>query len=1127
MKTLFNFFCIVSFFALLNTTVWGQTTIYTQNFGSGGGSLPTGWTATAGTGTWAISTASASSGYTGASGGNNVAVTMGATLNTYYLTYDNSLSTVGYSNITLMWGARKTSTCTTAVTLSWSTDGSTWNTVAYTEVTNNGTWALSNGGTRIPLPAEAAGVSNLRIRWTVTQVLGAGTYRIDDFDAQGTASGPTITLNTIGFNGAFGFIKVGNSSASSSFTVSGSSLTNDIIITPPAGFEIRTGINPFSTSAVTLTQSGGSVPATIIDVRFTPLANLKYSGNVACASIGAGTQNAAVSGTGGIKSVASGNWSSPSTWDGGTVPTSSENIYIDAAYPVIVDDGSAECKSIDFDPAGASGLLSMGASSSMLSIYGDFTLGNVTQNVFLSWPAGAKIKFTGSALVQTLSGWNTGSTMSTSFMEMQVDKSAGKLTSSGVNEKINIGTSLEIINGTFEIAATDDINARDLAGTATTPTVTVQSGGVFSVLAGATQIQSGTTAGTPIGKLTVYGDAIITTTSTNKINFGNVDIESGGTLTLDLGGSTGLFNPGTVTVKSGGTLENTTTTNLWFAGSIVTLNNGGIFKTTSTTTPIPTTLNNNGTFRYARPSSFSGDQIVIDMDYYRLEISFTNSGTKKMWTLGGARTVADSLETNNSAILQLAGAGTVTVNGTLRMTSGSIDNLTNPTAVLALGNGALISRATGSLAAIPTFGSSVNLRYTSTTTSVVTGPELPASTTVLNDLTINSIGQTVTLSTNGTVNGALNLVSGLLTLGANNLTLGPLATVGGTPSTTAMVVAEGSGELRKQIADSPTLPYSFTFPVGDNTAPPEYSPVTLNFTSGTFSSAYAGVNLINSSSLNFALPPTDYINRRWVVSQSGISSFSCDVKFVYDQNDVMGNENLIYLSKYDGFWSIFNIANTSTNELTGTVNSFSEFTGADLGATPVELSAFNVSVKKNSAQLTWKTVTEVNSSMFEVQRKSVNSDWTKVGEVRAAGNSNSPKEYSFIDRNIKAGKTIYQLKMIDADGSFNYSNEIEVEIEMPKEYGISQNYPNPFNPTTRIDYQLPFDSKVRIELYGITGEKIATLIDQDQMAGYYTTEVDAGKMNLASGPYIYRISAINQISDGKSYVQIKKLMLTK
>ena len=793
--------------------------------------------------------------------------------------------------------------------------------------------------------------------------------------------------------------------------------------------------------------------------RFTPLSNIKYSGNVTCASTGAGTQNVPVSGTGGIKSVASGNWSSPSTWDGGAVPTSSDNVYINAAFPVIVDDGSAECYSIDFDPAGVSGLLSMGSSGSMLSIYGDFTLGNLTQNVFSSWPAGAKIKFTGSALVQTLNGWNTGSTMSTSFMEMQVDKSAGKLTTSGVNEKINIGTSLEIIDGTFEVAPTDDINARDLAGTATTPTVTVQSGGVFSVLAGATQIQSGTTAGTPIGKLTLYGDAIITTTSTNKINFGNVDIESGGTLTLDLGGSTGVFNPGTVTVKSGGILENTTTTNLWFAGSIVTLNNGGIFKTTSTTTPLPTILNNNGTFRYARPSSFSGDQTVIDMDYYRLEISFTNSGTKKMWTLGGSRTVNDSLETNNSAILQLAGAGTVTVNGTLRMTSGSIDNLTNPTAVLALGNGVLISRATGTLATAPTFGTSVNLRYTSTTTSVATGPELPTSTNVLNDLTINSTGQTVTLSADATVNGTLTLTNGLLILGTKNLTLGPSATVGGTPSATAMVVAEGTGEFRKEFFAAG----SFIYPVGDNTAPPEYSPVTLNFTSGTFNpGAYAGVRLTNSIGYGFLTLPTNYINRYWEVSHSGISPFSCDVTFQYVDADIVGNENLIYLSKWDlSSWSIFDVANTGLNTLTGSgLTSFSEFTGADLGATPVELSAFNVSVKKNSAQLTWKTITEVNSYMFEVQRKSENAEWIKVGEVSAAGNSNSPKTYSFVDMKVSVGKSMYRLKMIDADGRNQYSNIVEAEIELPKEYTISQNYPNPFNPTSRIDYQLPFDSKV-------------------------------------------------------------------
>ncbi len=103
--------------------------------------------------------------------------------------------------------------------------------------------------------------------------------------------------------------------------------------------------------------------------------------------------------------------------------------------------------------------------------------------------------------------------------------------------------------------------------------------------------------------------------------------------------------------------------------------------------------------------------------------------------------------------------------------------------------------------------------------------------------------------------------------------------------------------------------------------------------------------------------------------------------------------------------------------------------------------------------------------------------------------------------------------------------DVETEIKLPTEYGLSDNYPNPFNPTTRIDYQLPFDSKVTIELYGITGEKMVTLINSEQSAGYYNAEINAGKLNLSSGVYLYKMTA--QSNTEKNFVQTKKLVLMK
>jgi hypothetical protein len=89
----------------------------------------------------------------------------------------------------------------------------------------------------------------------------------------------------------------GAASAQQSFNVSGSSLSSNIVVTPPTGFEVSTTSGSGFASSVTLTQSGGTVSSTTVYVRLTNAASGTPSGNITCASTGATTKNVSASGT--------------------------------------------------------------------------------------------------------------------------------------------------------------------------------------------------------------------------------------------------------------------------------------------------------------------------------------------------------------------------------------------------------------------------------------------------------------------------------------------------------------------------------------------------------------------------------------------------------------------------------------------------------------------------------------------------------------------------------------------------------------------------------------------------------------------------------------------------------------
>jgi hypothetical protein len=193
---------------------------------------------------------------------------------------------------------------------------------------------------------------------------------------------------------------------------------------------------------------------------------------------------------------------------------------------------------------------------------------------------------------------------------------------------------------------------------------------------------------------------------------------------------------------------------------------------------------------------------------------------------------------------------------------------------------------------------------------------------------------------------------------------------------------------------------------------------------------------------------------------------------------------------------------------------------------PIELTSLTASVlqTEKSVQLNWTTATETNNSGFEVQKQvssgqSVVGNWKVIGFVPGFGTTTEPKSYSFTDENVTTGFYKYRLKQIDFDGSFTYSNEIEVEANFtPKEFVLYQNYPNPFNPSTTIKFSIPQSSLVTLKIYNALGQEVRTLVNGFTESGLHTINFDAS--NLNSGVYFYKLDA-GQFSEVKKMTLIK------
>ncbi len=192
---------------------------------------------------------------------------------------------------------------------------------------------------------------------------------------------------------------------------------------------------------------------------------------------------------------------------------------------------------------------------------------------------------------------------------------------------------------------------------------------------------------------------------------------------------------------------------------------------------------------------------------------------------------------------------------------------------------------------------------------------------------------------------------------------------------------------------------------------------------------------------------------------------------------------------------------------------------------PVELQYFYGELQDSIVFLFWGTATEVNNYGFEVQRSldTLDSEWENIGFVMGHGNSNSPKDYSFIDESLPDTDNIfYRLKQIDNTGDFKYSWIVSVSIVngaekdcgeiIPKSFSVT-NFPNPFGKRngerTTVLIKLIETRNIHLAVFNSLGQTVKNIYAGTLSKGKHFYNLDFS--TKTSGNYFLSLKIGNKI----------------
>ncbi|MBS1932923.1 MAG: Ig-like domain-containing protein, partial [Bacteroidetes bacterium] len=186
--------------------------------------------------------------------------------------------------------------------------------------------------------------------------------------------------------------------------------------------------------------------------------------------------------------------------------------------------------------------------------------------------------------------------------------------------------------------------------------------------------------------------------------------------------------------------------------------------------------------------------------------------------------------------------------------------------------------------------------------------------------------------------------------------------------------------------------------------------------------------------------------------------------------------------------------------------STNSYTAIYSSALPVTLVNLKATVEGgDNVQLTWQTEMEQNNKGFEIQRSTDGFNWSPVGFVNGAGQSNTTLNYKYDDNNLDPALYYYRLKQVDYDSNFVYSNVVTARITSDGQLVLYQNYPNPYVQNTTIKFDLPRAQNVRLTLFDANGRQIKVLVDGYTEQGSHI--INFQQQSLSSGLYYYKLDA--------------------